>query len=382
MNEVLSVSLATAVDEYLRSKSKGTDSGNYRKNAQRELTYFLEWLTEQPGQPEHVADLDIRHLRRYARHLRTERNLARSSVLTYYAYVSGFLGWCVRERYLPQNPAQHTDAKEELPDDDGRRPGDQQMWSSDDRTRITRYVDQRAYEAVDERGHEAIAETRDRALVFVLCYAAIRGGELLRDPNDNRPERRGVTWGDVHLEDGSLDVYSKKQEWDTRALPSPARRALKAHERTLNPPSDDWPVFFSLHAPTLVRRAREGLSEQGHSDAAVEEILAENDAITVLREYEIPPLALTTEGGRAVMKRLCEGAGIELDDRHGYLTPHGGRRGAGEAMVRAKGVTAAARLLDNSEEMIRNHYSHIEAAELADEADEAFEQMDNSSTRD
>jgi hypothetical protein len=33
------------------------------------------------------------------------------------------------------------------------------------------------------------------------------------------------------------------------------------------------------------------------------------------------------------MKRLCGAAEIELDDPHGYLAPHGGRRGMGEALV-------------------------------------------------
>lgn len=33
------------------------------------------------------------------------------------------------------------------------------------------------------------------------------------------------------------------------------------------------------------------------------------------------------------MKRLCEVAGIALDDRHSYLAPHNGRRGMGEVLV-------------------------------------------------
>ncbi len=61
------------------------------------------------------------------------------------------------------------------------------------------------------------------------------------------------------------------------------------------------------------------------------------------------------------MRRLCEDAGIELDDKHGYLAPHGGRRGAGEVMVRQRGFTAVARLLDNIEEVVQQSYSHIES---------------------
>lgn len=76
------------------------------------------------------------------------------------------------------------------------------------------------------------------------------------------------------------------------------------------------------------------------------------------------------------MRRLCEEAEIDLDDKHGYLAPHGGRRGAGEVMVRQRGFTAAARLLDNSEKVVRKSYSHIEAKEMAKDASDAFIEHD------
>ena len=74
--------------------------------------------------------------------------------------------------------------------------------------------------------YEALKAARDRALVFVLAYTAVRVGELLRDPND--PRRRGVRWEEIPLNDGSMDVYRKKQQWDT------AREG-------------DVPVFYSPH---------------------------------------------------------------------------------------------------------------------------------------
>jgi hypothetical protein len=39
--------------------------------------------------------------------------------------------------------------------------------------------------------------------------------------------------------------------------------------------------------------------------------------------------------------------------------------------------TVAARYLDNSEEMVRERYSHIEAGELGDVATEALEEIDD-----
>jgi hypothetical protein len=91
-------------------------------------------------------------------------------------------------------------------------------------------------------------------------------------------------------------------------------------------------------------------------------------------EYDVEPPALTTHSTRRILKRLTEDAGIDLDnDKHGYLAPHGARRGAGEVMVREFGYTEAARHLDNSEEVVREHYSHIEASERAQIAETAFQ---------
>jgi hypothetical protein len=42
-------------------------------------------------------------------------------------------------------------------------------------------------------------------------------------------------------------------------------------------------------------------------------------------------------------------------------------------MVREFGYTEAARHLDNSEEVVREHYSHIEASERAQMAETAFQ---------
>jgi GMP synthase PP-ATPase subunit len=49
----------------------------------------------------------------------------------------------------------------------------------------------------------------------------------------------------------------------------------------------------------------------------------------------------------------------------------------GEVLVRAFGYTVAARYLDNSEEMVRERYSHIEAGKLGDVATEALDEVDH-----
>jgi integrase len=382
--------VADPLDAFLRSKSRGgSGSGNYRRNCERVVGEFLEWLDRDADGPDPTFDaLDARTFRRYARDLATHdpnaaeplrrKELAAGTVRTYYAQVSAYVGWCVREGHLESNRAQRHVATEPLPDDDGRRSGDQQAWSDDHRALITRYVDRAADAALDARAdgeasHDAVRALRDRALVYLLCYSGVRGGEVLADPGDDR--RIGLRWADVALADNKFTVLAKKGDWSDRSLPAQAVGPLERYERLLAP-ADDWPVFPTFHLPSLYGRLRDRLPGTETVESRLDELTGRAAVFEFMRERGVAPPALNTDGGRRVMKRLCADAGIDLDDRHGYLAPHGGRRGAGEVMVRRRGFTAAARLLDNSESVVRKHYSHIDAKEMAEDAGRAFEEHD------
>ena len=367
---VRSMHLERAIGPFLVSKSRGgSDSGNYRRNVERCVVEFVEWV-EQNDPPATTDSIDARTCRRYARHL-AGRDLAESTVHTYYANVSAFIGWCTREGLLDENYAQRHEAIEELPSKSGRRTR-QQAWKPDERNTLLRYADERVQTAF-ENGGDPLGPVRDRALVAVLAYAGIRIGELVRARHDDR--REGVTWSDVSLPDGSITVLSKKQEWDDRALPAPTREPLRTL-KTVADPHEHWPVFPTIHRPTLYKTARNELESVGVSETAIKRRLDRNDPLEILREEGSAPPAITTDGARRVLRRLTEEAGLNPEGRHDYLVPHGARRGAGEAMVRRHGVTAAARLLDNSERIVREAYSHIEAGEIAKLADEAFEESD------
>ena len=147
-------------------------------------------------------------------------------------------------------------------------------------------------------------------------------------------------------------------------------------QKILGTPSENWPVFPSFHPPTLSKRLTDGLTAHGHTDNEIEELRADRSLIEVCVESDVAPPSMTTDAGRHVLRRLCDQAGIELDDEHDYLMPHGARRGAGEVLVRTSGHAAAARALDNSEEVVREHYSHIEAGDLAEQMTTAFEKAD------
>jgi len=404
-DRTLSTPLDDSFERYLQDKGKGRggDGGNYRRNAARELERFAEWAAGEGGddwtgivsddvdREPTFEDLDERVFREYARHLAGDRGLKQNTVQTYYRYISAWCGWCVNEGYLEAHYAQRASAMAPLPEDDGRKPGDQQAWTSEQRHAITRHVDERARDAIEahtallektdpldkQRARYAALKTaRDRALVFVLAYTAVRVGELLRDPND--PRRRGVRWEDISLEDGSMDVYRKKQQWDAASLPDPVISPLRSYQKLMDPPTGRWPVFPTFDQRTLAELVQEELADRGQRLDTIDGLREEyaRDILLALDE-DIRPPSITTDGARSILQRISAAAEIDIDHtKHDYLAPHGGRRGMGEVLVRAFGYTVAARYLDNSEEMVRERYSHIEAGKLGDVATEALEEVD------
>jgi len=138
-------------------------------------------------------------------------------------------------------------------------------------------------------------------------------------------------------------------------------------------------VFPTFDQRTLANLVRDELVERGiHPEAIQERRDAYARELLLALDEDIRPQSITTDGARSILKRLSDAAEIEIDhSKHDYLAPHGGRRGMGEVLVRAFGYTVAARYLDNSEEMVRERYSHIEAGELGDVATEALKETDS-----
>ncbi|QCC49452.1 tyrosine-type recombinase/integrase [Halobellus limi] len=405
--------------KFLTDKGKGDtgESGNYRRNTERELDRFHSWALGKTADPANAdpatswngiveappvtfADLDATVFGDYARYLRGS-GYSHSTINTYYAYVASWCGWAHGQGYISRHYARESDAEDPLPDSNNRRPGDQQAWDSTDRDLLTRFVDAEASAAIDTFGDievpydevedpegdlwnekvrarfEAIKRCRDRALAYLLAYTGLRAAEFLRDPNDERPGRDGLRWRDVSLEDRSATVYRKNQQWKEASLPEPVLGPLRRYKQLLDPP-EEWPVFTTLHRPTLSSHVQSGLAERGLNEDMVESVRSTWPDLLAGAEHELDaPPGLTTDGARRVLQRLTDAADIDVnDDRHDYLAPHGGRRGMGEVLVREFGYAAAARYLDNSEEQVRQAYQHIEAAERADMATEALSKTD------
>ncbi|GAB3035335.1 tyrosine-type recombinase/integrase [Natronobiforma cellulositropha] len=351
-----------ALERYLAS----LDAGGSRSTMRSPLSRFADWCST--AGVDRVADLDARDLREYGLHLRerhADGEISASTANTYFKYVRAFLSFCVRDELLESNPANTNRATELLPEQRGRR--DTQFWTRAQRTRLVSYASERVEMALE--GTVDVSRPvafRDRAIVVVLADTGVRGAELFRDTRDD--DRPGLTWGDVDLERGTLEVFGKSREYETVGLPTDANAALEQLARVLEPPTDEWPVFPTAHAPSIYRAVRRALGDEFAPDE-LEALLAERDIDDLLREYGVSPPSLTKAGGRRVLKRLTAEAGIDVDG--GYLKPHGARRALGaELYASGHSELAQSALRHKSIETTHETYTDIQATDVARSIDE------------
>jgi integrase len=239
------------VDDYLTARRDEHGSGTYAASAKSELDRWVNWMAERGYDLNTLEERGPEILRQYATRLRQRTQsggIAASTAQTYFAYISACLSFAVREGRLARNPAQTETARELIPEDSRDR-GDQQHWSPEQRTQLLRHCSERAEQAIDENPFNAYNEARDRALVAMLYYAAVRGSEVLRHRQDEREGRQGLRWRRVGLDAGTMRILGKDQSWETAPIPSPALRPLRVLKNVQRPASDDWPVFATSHHP-------------------------------------------------------------------------------------------------------------------------------------
>ncbi|GAB3673004.1 tyrosine-type recombinase/integrase [Halopiger thermotolerans] len=368
--------LEDALAECLESKANAAP--NYRQNLERVVTDWIDFCRDRGV--ETLDDVSQRLMGAYAGHLArrveagesdaVDGGIAASTAWTYYDYVSAFLTWAVKWDYLAENPAEKGPARESMPDRPSSGEYERQYWQPAQRQAVLEFVRRR----VDSAYQEPVAPTpilhkrlRDRAFVATIAYSGVRGGEIVKDPND--PRRTGIRWTDVDLEAGTMWILGKNQEREPAQLPEQASTPLRRWYEAYDPPSDDWPVFPSLHVPTLSRNLGAELGGE-ERDRRTER----RGYWTVALEAGVEPPSITTEGARSLMRRLSTVADVpDLEDGE-YLKPHGARRGVGELLYKEKGHQRAQRTLRHADPKTTSQmYSHIEASELAEDNTEVFE---------
>ena len=355
-------------------------NGTYSSSAASELRRWTQWMHDRDSDLEELREPNQgpQVMRRYAQRLRRrtrgDNGISAATARTYYAYIRACLSWGVRDGRLDRNPALPDEATEELPESSSNR-SDQQHWTPEQRQQLLDYTRQRAHDVIDEEGHSpgAIQAARDRALVAMLYFAAVRGAEVLRHRRDSREGRQGLCWNRVSLTDGTVELLGKgEQAWVKHPLPGPTTEYLKQLKRVQRPASDSWPVFATSHAPSKWSAAREGLPEQD-----VDELAKDLGSIeAVLREYDVSPPSLTTDGARSRLQTLTENAGVDLDEDADYLQPHGARRGMiGEVFKRDRGE---AQDLGRHKDMSTTEasYRHLEVEEQRKRLDGLIEDID------
>ncbi|WP_076609388.1 tyrosine-type recombinase/integrase [Natronorubrum thiooxidans] len=321
------VAVVDAVDAYLQRKAvgdpDGSGAGTYASNAESILRRWADWL-EAEHDVRSLFALDVEYMRAYAVELRARVDRGEytaSTAGTYYAVVRAFLSWCVRGGILESNPAATDDATVTLPPTDDRP--DSECWTARQRRQLEAYVRERTLEAstAPEDHDERCNRLREYALVALLAHSSVRGSELFSVPDDDR--RSGATWEDVDFYTGTIRVLGKSQRLEDVPLPGPARTPLRRYRVVFDPPANDWPLFPTRHAPSIARRVKTVLAERGYDDAEIDALRADATASELAREHAIAPPAITTEGARSVLKRLCGEANIDVDGN--YLTPRGVR---------------------------------------------------------
>ena len=350
-------SAKTDIDAAIDARLASLDSGNYRANNELVLGTFAEYLAHERDVTS-LEDLEVLDCRRYAQWLRErvhddENALSAASAHAngpYFTIVRAFLGWCVDDERIDANPARPNRVKEELPEHHGDH--DRQFWSAEARDSLLSFVNERAHAALDESVDDRERAFRDRAVVTVLALTGARGAELFNDPRDDH--RNGLRWADVDLDRGIARVFGKTREQQPIPLTARVVESLERHRTVQDPATEDWPVFPTRHHPSLAQAAENSLRERGWEDEAVESALDEATAMTVLREHEIAPPALSKNGARTVMKRLCESADVEIDGE--YLKPHGGRRGLGSDLYAQDAELAQETLRHESIETTHESY--------------------------
>lgn len=359
-------SLKRSVNAYINNSSKSTGDGNYHATAKTVLTQWLTWCDTNGITT--LDELSPDKIRQYVQHLNKRmRNdeITASTVHTYFNILRGCLSWCVTDSRLNSNPADSHKATDALPNNTQNPDSSQQFWTPTEIQEIISHVNKHAHDAIDTDALDALAPARNRALILTLTYSGARGAELFSSPTDTRKGRNGITWNRVNLDNGTIEVLGKSQNWEHAQLPDQATHALIQLYRIQNPASDDWSVFQTLHAPTLYNTARNALAEQNLPEHDIEEHITNAETPTsLLQELELSPPSISTEGARNIMKRICDDADISIDGE--YLKPHGGRRGLGHILYSEQAELAQSALRHESVETTHQAYSDIVASETSD----------------
>ncbi|MFA6475662.1 MAG: tyrosine-type recombinase/integrase [Patescibacteria group bacterium] len=146
---------------------------------------------------EYLDELTEPLFRSFLHYLEFERKLAPMTIKTYRKNISAFLYWCVRKRYLPENPIKYVKGpkiKHDLP----------KFYTEEELEKIMRAVQ------LDDKPY--FERLRNEVMFMVLLLVGVRRGELL-----------SLKTSDVNFETASLTVRAITSKTRTsRSIPMPS----------------------------------------------------------------------------------------------------------------------------------------------------------------
>lgn len=356
--------------EALQMRLDSIESHRYRQNTKTAVQNFQRFL-EDKRDVDSLDDIEVIDCRRWTQFLAGSDDISPSSAQTYYALARATCGWWVRDERLDTNPMEAARVEEPLPTDDGDP--DRQYWTEDARDQLLQYVDERAHDALEADDTDASKAFRDRALVYLLADTGVRGAEVCAVIGDDR--RNGLRWKDVDLDAGLMRVLGKSRQIEPVSIPEPTAEKLDRYRRLVDAPPE-WPVIPTADAATKYRAVRTELEDRGRDPEEIEELLESTDIDDVLRDENVAPPALTTDGARdSLLQPLCEEAGVDVDGD--YLKPHGGRRALGDALYGEVSPASAQEVLRHrSVETTHASYRERRTEDLAEDIEQVRYQTD------
>lgn len=361
-----------ALETAIQKRVRDLDSGKYKSNTEHVLRLFATWLREDQD-VHHVSSITSQTLREWSRALsgavedeEDDRQgtddetdtLAASTAEQYYAYVSAFMGWAVREEHLDTNPALTNKAKEPLPK--GENDARTHFWSERERDAICATADQLVDESFDNEDERAqLRAYRNRALVYTLAFTGCRGAELAAVSDDSK--RNGLRWTSVDLDLGTMSVFGKNREREQAPILEPAEEPLDRWRQVLDAPDSTWPVFPTLHLPSLYGALPDDV------ESSPETVWDD------LREHDCAPPSISTSGVRSILKRLCKQSPYEFEET---LKPHGARRGLGDTLYQERPGLAQDQLRHKSIRTTHEAYTELDMQRTKQQADEVLRSED------
>ena len=360
----------TPLHTAIQRRVDSIESANYATNTRVALGRFQAFLQRERA-VDVVEEIDWQDCRAWAQQLTRDvqaDEFAASTANQYYRNVRATLTWWRNNGTILENPALRDRATKELPEDTEKP--EQQFWGVETRKALLNHTIREVDDVLDrlqdqpirpEESDDLLLAARDRALAFMVAGTGVRGAEILRQPDDAK--RNGVSWDDVSA-DGVLSVLGKsRQKPENVSLPTKVYHFLDKWRQYLDPPGDDWPVFPTLDKGTLRRDLESRLGELDlATDASVRERLQ------MYVEHGLTPLAISTNAGRGVMKRLSDDAGLDVDGD--YLKPHGGRRTLGHELYGQDPVKTQETLRHKSIETTHKSYRDEQAAQRRRDLDD------------